>query len=413
MTRGAAWVAALALCLVARGARAAHRTAGPAARARSSAGLPAVAADSDKLSLPAARRRPAAGPRLTARRVGRDRRQARQTSATSAARYPGTTREVFLKGTDRWQVSYLRQAPPGAPRKEIAQVLIDDRSGVVLEAWTGYKVAWTMARGYPGAFGRDRQLAVGVDPARGALRRAVRHAAPAAAPAAPRPARAQRVLGLAGVLQRRGDRHVGAARRTRCSLYLLGRMLWIGLRRGDAGEEQRRPLHLLVPVTWLAIALIFLLGFRVALNVTNSNVIDVGYAGVIGADRLVDGQPLYGAFPSDNASGDTYGPVVYEAYVPVRAGAAVERQLGRPARGARRGDRLRPARLPAVLPRRPPRPRARPRDRPRLRVGGVPVHALRPDDQRQRRARRRCSCSPRCWPPAARRRAGRSSRSRA
>ncbi len=51
-------------------------------------------------------------------------------------------------------------------------------------------------------------------------------------------------------------------------------------------------------------------------NVTNSNVIDVGYAGVIGADRVVDGTPLYGKFPSDNASGDTYGPVVYDAYVP-------------------------------------------------------------------------------------------------
>jgi hypothetical protein len=98
--------------------------------------------------------------------------------------------------------------------------------------------------------------------------------------------------------------------------YLLGRMLWIGLRRRGVVDEQRRPLDLLVPVSWLAIALIFLLGFRVALNVTNSNVIDVGYAGVIGADRLVDGKQVYGAFPSDNASGDTYGPVVYEAYVP-------------------------------------------------------------------------------------------------
>ena len=69
-------------------------------------------------------------------------------------------------------------------------------------------------------------------------------------------------------------------------------------------------------MSWLAIAVIFLVGFRVALNVTNSNVIDVGYAGVIGADRIVDGDALYGKFPSDNAMGDTYGPVVYLAYVP-------------------------------------------------------------------------------------------------
>ncbi len=32
--------------------------------------------------------------------------------------------------------------------------MVDDRSGRVLESWTGDKVAWTMARGYAGAFGR-------------------------------------------------------------------------------------------------------------------------------------------------------------------------------------------------------------------------------------------------------------------
>ena len=56
-----------------------------------------------------------------------------------------------------------------------------------------------------------------------------------------------------------------------------------------------------------------------SLNVTNGNVIDVGYAGVIGADRLLHGDALYGGFPADNAAGDTYGPLAYLAYVPVRA----------------------------------------------------------------------------------------------
>ena len=44
--------------------------------------------------------------------------------------------------------------------------------------------------------------------------------------------------------------------------------------------------------------------------------IDVGYSGVIGADRITDGEDLYGNFPEDNPSGDTYGPVNYYAYVP-------------------------------------------------------------------------------------------------
>jgi hypothetical protein len=65
--------------------------------------------------------------------------------------------------------------------------------------------------------------------------------------------------------------------------------------------------------------MIFLVGFRIGLNVVNSNVIDVGYAGVIGADKLLHGKPLYGNWPKDNSQGDTYGPVAYYAYVPFRA----------------------------------------------------------------------------------------------
>jgi hypothetical protein len=43
----------------------------------------------------------------------------------------------------------------------------------------------------------------------------------------------------------------------------------------------------------------------------------VGYAGVIGADRIVDGNPLYGdGFSGDVERGDTYGPVTYLLYVP-------------------------------------------------------------------------------------------------
>ena len=79
-----------------------------------------------------------------------------------------------------------------------------------------------------------------------------------------------------------------------------------------------------------------------ALNVADSNVIDVGYAGVIGADRIADGEPLYGDFPEDNQPGDTYGPVAYYAYVPFEQAAPVDGELGRPAGRPRRRDLLRP-----------------------------------------------------------------------
>ncbi len=63
--------------------------------------------------------------------------------------------------------------------------------------------------------------------------------------------------------------------------------------------------------------MVFLGAFRIGLNVADSNVIDVGYAGVIGADRIVDGDPLYGpGFSDDVERGDTYGPLTYLLYVP-------------------------------------------------------------------------------------------------
>jgi hypothetical protein len=311
--RGAASVAALVLCLTAAGPAAAQvREPGSAGALK--AGLPHAAARSDQLALPARQDVPPPGHGLTAQRVGaiagrleKVRRERR--------RYPGSTREVFLKGADRWQVSYFAKVPPGAPRKEIAQVLIADPSGAVLEAWTGYQVPWTMARGYPGAFGRVVNAPWVWIPL------ALLFVLPFVTPRRPWRMLHLDLLVLSAFsvsLAFFNAAEVGTSVPLVYPLlaYLLGRMLWIGLRRRSTADELRRPLELLVPVSWLAIAVVFLLGFRVALNITNSNVIDVGYAGVIGADRLVDGQKLYGAFPPDNASGDTYGPVVYETYVP-------------------------------------------------------------------------------------------------
>src|SRR6516162_8633270 len=66
------------------------------------------------------------------------------------AKYPGSYGGAYLKLPLHWQVSYFSRDG----KKEIGQVIIDDFSGRVLEQWTGFQVAWTMARGYPGAFGR-------------------------------------------------------------------------------------------------------------------------------------------------------------------------------------------------------------------------------------------------------------------
>jgi hypothetical protein len=94
-------------------------------------------------------------------------------------------------------------------------------------------------------------------------------------------------------------------------LYLLCRALWLGFRR-RAGIGLRPSL----PITLLAVVTVLLVAGRIGLNVADSNVIDVGYSGVIGADRIADQEPIYGNFPDDDQSGDTYGPVAYYSYVP-------------------------------------------------------------------------------------------------
>ena len=123
-------------------------------------------------------------------------------------------------------------------------------------------------------------------------------------------------------------------------VYLLARMLVIALARARARAAAAAADR---AGGGLGVGALFLLGFRVGLNVVGSNVIDVGYAGVIGADRSAPARRLYGNFPLDNPRGDTYGPVLYEAYVPFEALLGVERRLGRAAGRARRRGRLRPA----------------------------------------------------------------------
>lgn len=235
--------------------------------------------------------------------------------------HPTAKPEVFLKGPTHWQVSWFTPGT-GTARKEIAQVIVDDPTGAILEAWTGPQVAWTMARGYPGAFGRK------VNSPWIWIPLSVLFVAPFVTPR--RPLRILHLdllvlVGFGASVAFFNDANLDASVPIVAPLllYLMARMLWIGLRhRGPRRDDEvadppeRGRLPLLVPVTWLAIALVFLVGFRIGLNITSSNVIDVGYSGVIGADRIVDGHQLYDHFPKDDEHGDTYGPVAYEAYIP-------------------------------------------------------------------------------------------------
>jgi hypothetical protein len=256
------------------------------------------------------------------------------------ARYRGSYGGAYLKGPSRWQVSYFSKQG-----KEIGQVIIADFTGHAMEQWTGFQIAWSMARGYPGAFGRhvnalyiwiplcvlffvpffdwrhplrllhlDLLVLLSFSVSLAYFNHGRIYAStPLVYP--PLVYLLVRMLALARV----GRRSAAPIDPGDGSLAGLARPNGAGVTRPSAsrGAERARPsLRLLVPAPWLAVGVVFLIGFRVGLNVTDSNVIDVGYAGVVGAQRIAHDRPLYGAFPYDNEHGDTYGPVNYEAYVP-------------------------------------------------------------------------------------------------
>jgi hypothetical protein len=222
---------------------------------------------------------------------------------------------------------------------EVAHGKVDDQSGAVVEAFTGPQVAWGMARGGPGAFGGTKINSKPIWLAFCAvfllgladLRRLA----------------SLRNLDLLVFLAftfslwyfNRGDIFTSVPLAYPPLAYLLGRTLWVGI---HGRGSRTRPFW---PVWVLVAATVFLAGFKVGLNVQASNVIDVGYAGPIGAERIVhEGQAPYGHFPEEgnlkpcgpadasgeirdriqtngrcesaNPQADTYGPVSYESYIP-------------------------------------------------------------------------------------------------
>jgi hypothetical protein len=215
----------------------------------------------------------------------------------------GGLTHVANKVDGNWEVAYF------AEDKEVALVIVDPATGLVRESWTGYQVAWKMARGYSGAFGHKLN-----------------------APYVFLPLCAIFLLGLLDwrrlrrlanldllVLLGFGVSHfffnraeigISVPLQYFPLVYLFARALWIGTRGGGEGIRPRWP------AAWLLIVALFLIGFRVGLNMTDSGAIDVGYASVVGADRISHGEPIYDNFPEDVSQGDTYGPVNYLAYVP-------------------------------------------------------------------------------------------------
>ncbi len=255
-------------------------------------------------------------------------------------RYPPAplTEADFDRRTRHWKVHVWSGAAG-----EVASGVVDDARGRVLEAWTGPQVAWKMARGRPGAFGGRTLTSWPVWLALSAI--FFLALADLRRPLSLRNLDLLALLsfGLSLVFFNRGEIFRSVPLTYPPLVYLVARTAWIGFR--------HRPPRIARPVwpVWLLTALaIFLVGLRVGLDVeAPHSVIDVGFAGVIGADRILDGRAPYGHMPVEddrtpcgpadsegeirqriqvsgrceaaNPRGDTYGPVAYLAYVPAVA----------------------------------------------------------------------------------------------
>jgi hypothetical protein len=227
----------------------------------------------------------------------------RDAKVVKERRENGRLTHAVNKVDGNWEVGYF------AGDKEVALVIVDPRTDRVRESWTGYQVAWKMARGYSGAFGHKLNAPYVFLPLCAIFLLGLVDWR-----------RLRRIInldllvllgfGVSNFFFNRAEIGVSVPLQYVPLAYLFARALWIGMRGGGEGLRPRWP------TAWLLIAALFLIGFRVGLNMADSGVIDVGYAGVVGADRISHGEPIYDHFPEDVSQGDTYGPVNYLAYVP-------------------------------------------------------------------------------------------------
>ena len=268
------------------------------------AAAPPAAASHQRFHAPESQLRPPEGREMSAREV-LAKADLTRTVRTYRRSHPRLDCNAFVdtRRAGNWVVRC------SAGGEELVEVNVDDRSRAVTDVFTGPQVLWGMARGAPGAFGRKLNAPYVWLPLCALFllpfidRR--------------RPFRLLHLdllvmlgFGVSHIWFNRGEISTSTPLVYPVLAYLLARALMIGFR----ARRSRDALVPHVPVAWLAIGLLFLVGFRIGLNVADSNVIDVGYAGVLGADRIADGDSLYGW--DEDWHPDTYGPVTYLAYVP-------------------------------------------------------------------------------------------------
>ena len=208
-----------------------------------------------------------------------------------------------------WTVHFWADGSADGDREEVARAGIDDASWEFDYVYTGEQVGWQMARGDDGAYGKQANawwvwgpmaLVFALAFVRNDKLFSLRNLD---------------VLALTGFLVSHGFFREGFSGEAVLLwypplIYLLVRTLLMGFGIGERVEGTSNfPPWLLFVLAGIAGAVV------IGLNL-DSRVIDVGYAGVVGADLILDGVIPYGNMPDDIGTGDTYGPLNYLLYVP-------------------------------------------------------------------------------------------------
>ncbi len=230
--------------------------------------------------------------------------------------YESGTRAVVVatRGDDRWEVRYRDEEGDLS-----GIVVIDDRSAVVVDAFTDEQVETKLARGYEGAVGgKANKWWIWIP-------LCVLFLAPFFDPRRPFRWLHLDLLVLLGLslslfFFNKAEIELSVLLVYPVLAYVFARMIGLGFGRSQTSGDG--PLLAWAPRSWLVAGIAALAIFHVGYQATEGKVIDVGIAGVIGADRLADGEDVYGeGFGSElpesgDVRGDVYGPVNYEAYVP-------------------------------------------------------------------------------------------------
>ena len=228
---------------------------------------------------------------------------ASSTARTLRARHPYVRPQVFIKGIHNgvgyWEVDYEGRKIP------LAEIDVNGQTGQIVKAWSGWQAANFQTRGHFAELADSWWVWLPL---------CVLFVAPFFD--FRRPFRLLHLdlamllaFGVSHILFNQGLVLASVPLVYPVLAYLLARMLWAGVR----PRARRTPLVPHARSRWLAIGIVALVGFRIFVNVGAGHVIDVGFAGVVGADRIEHKQALYVA---NEAHGDTYGPVNYLAYVP-------------------------------------------------------------------------------------------------